>query len=629
MVDTLPYGSWLSPLTAEWASAASPRYDGAAFVADDVWWGESIPADGGRTAVFRRRAGGEKELLLPAPWNARSRVHEYGGGSWAASPDGVLFFAEKSDGRVWSLAPGHDPEALTPDEDAWYGGLSYQGGVLLAVRETPSSRSIVSIATDGEARVTEIVSDSDFVAQPQLSPDGTRLAWIAWDHPNMPWDHTELRVGVLTDGVVGAWTVLAGGTSAALQPTWLSDDDIAFIDDPDGRWNLYRRRPDGTESARPISPADADTGGGLWVLGLSWYRVLADGRIVAVRTDGVDTLVLIDTDGSSRELSVPPRARLNVDAARGTEVLIAGATDGGSGVWRVDVDTGHISTIAGGGDIDAAWIPQARSITTDGPHGLVHAFAFPPTNPTVSAPRDERPPYIVTVHGGPTGNAAGVADAETVFFTSRGIGVLDVNYGGSTGYGRAYRERLRGQWGVVDSDDVAAAAEALAQGGAADPQRLAIEGGSAGGWTVLSALVRTDTFAAGVSRYGVGDARTLATDTHEFESRYLDGLIGPLPEAEEVYIERSPLSHADRFRVPLLLLQGEDDAVVPPSQAEAIRDALAARGIPHAYLLFPEEGHGFRRKETIIAALEAQLAFLGEVLGFTTPGVPDLELEGR
>jgi len=272
-------------------------------------------------------------------------------------------------------------------------------------------------------------------------------------------------------------------------------------------------------------------------------------------------------------------------------------------------------------------MPTGRAVTFAGPHGDVHAFDYPPTNPDVTGPDGELPPYVVFVHGGPTAHVAGVADARTAFLTSRGIGVLDVNYGGSTGYGRAYRERLRGQWGVVDVDDVAAAASGLVAAGLADGARLAIDGGSAGGWTVLGALVGTDVFAAGISRYGVGDARALAEDTHDFEAHYLDGLIGPLPEADALYRERSPLSHPERFRVPLLLLQGAEDAVVPPAQSEAIRDALAAHGVPHAYVLYEGEGHGFRRAETVVHARESELAFLGAVFGFETPGIPPITLD--
>jgi dipeptidyl aminopeptidase/acylaminoacyl peptidase len=646
MVDTLPYGSWPSPLSAAITAAASARFEGAAFVGDEVWWGESVADEGGRTAVRRRGADGEIHDVLAAPWNARSRVHEYGGGSWAAADDGRLFFVEKSDQRVWTVREGGVPTPLTTDDgDTRYGGLSWQEGRLLAVREahrdgaTPH-RSIVSISADGEG-VTTLAEGTDFVAQPALSPGARFLAWVAWDHPHMPWDQTSVRVAAM-DGrgdAEGGHAVIGTGHSAPLQPVWHGEHELLYVDDTSDRWNLRRRRveassaaPGGVVVGEPavVSPADADTGGPLWVLGARWYAVLDDGRIVAVRTDGDDELDLIDIHGDRHPIDLPPRSRVGIEHARGSRVLVSGVARGRSGIWLVDVDDD------GGGaveevrvarlPVEEAWLPAARAVTFDGPHGAVHAFAYAPTHPGLTGPEGERPPYLVWVHGGPTAHVAGVADAKVAYFTSRGIGVLDVNYGGSTGYGRAYRERLRGQWGVVDVDDVAAAARGLVDAGEADPARLAIEGGSAGGWTVLATLVGSDVFAAGISRYGVGDARTLAADTHDFEARYLDGLIGPLPEAEQLYIERSPLSSPDGFRVPLLLLQGADDAVVPPAQSEAVRDALRARGVPHAYVLYDGEGHGFRRTETIIHALETELAFLGEVFGFEAPGVAPVEL---
>ncbi|GAA1933841.1 prolyl oligopeptidase family serine peptidase [Microbacterium aoyamense] len=635
---TIPYGAWPSPISAAAVSAASPRIEGARFVGDDIWWGESVPEEGGRSAVRRRGADGVAHDVLPAPWSARSRVHEYGGGAWTTVDDDDLVFIEKTDQRVWLLSPGRPPRALTAAAgDVRFGGLVWQAGRLIAVRERHGgsivpARDLVTIPLDGSgaadaASLVQLVAGSDFLAQPALSPDGTRLAWIAWDHPSMPWDRTELRVGRVEDDVVVEWTTVAGGETSPLQPIWLDDEDLLHLDDPTGRWNIERLHLSAELPERAVAPADADTGAPLWVLGARWYAVLEDARIVAVRTDGADALVLI-TGGDAAPIAAAPVWNTNIEDVRGTRVLVSGASgSAGPGLWSVDVDSGAVETVRGGeSPWGEEWMPRPRAVSFDGARGPVHAFDYPPTNPDATAPDDELPPYVVFVHGGPTTHVGPAASPRIASFTSRGIGVLDVNYGGSSGYGRAYRERLQGGWGIVDVEDVAAAARGLAASGVADPARIAIAGGSAGGWTVLAALARTDAFAAGISRYGVGDARALAADTHDFEARYLDGLIGPLPEAEAVYIERSPLTHRDGFRVPILLLQGADDQVVPPAQSEAVRDALVERGVPHAYIVYEGEGHGFRRTETLVHAYESELAFLGAVFGFDMPGIPPIEL---
>lgn len=618
-MSSSPYGSWPSPFSAASVAASTPRIDGSRFVGEEIWWGESVPAEKGRVTV-RSSSGAE---ILPAPWSARSRVHEYGGGAWTADDSGTLYFVDAGDQRVHRLAPRADPVPLTPPGPS-HGGLRLQGGRLLAVREdlstTPHTRAIVEIPVDGsaagDASGIRVVAHGDgFFAHPALSPDGMRIAWVEWDSGRMPWEGAHVRVAGIDGGAPHTIP-----SRAALQPEWLSDSELVFADDPDGRWGLHRVTVDDAsvvDAPRPLAPADADTGYGLWVLGNRWYRPLDDGRIVAVRTNGRDAVVVIDPDGSVRPIDLPADGHVSVDDVHGSLVLLSGnGSRVSAGLWSVDVDSGDVVTIRGGEPADAQWMPPAMPIEVEGPHGTVHAFAYPPAHPEVSASDDELPPYVVVVHGGPTAHVTGAASAAGAFFTSRGIGVLDVNYGGSTGYGRAYRERLDGLWGVVDVDDVIAAAQGLADAGLADPHRIAIRGGSAGGWTVLSALVRGGTFAAGISRYGVADLRMLVAETHDFEASYIDGLVGPLPEYEHVYIERSPLTHTDRIDVPVLLMQGGEDRVVPPSQSEAIRDALAARGVDHEYVLYPDEGHGFRSADTIVDALERELIFLGRVFGF-------------
>ncbi|GAA5151045.1 prolyl oligopeptidase family serine peptidase [Microbacterium pseudoresistens] len=624
-----PYGSWPSPISAADLAVSGARLDGARFAANGIHWGESVAQEKGRMSVRRMDENGAIHEVLRAPWSTRSRVHEYGGGSWTVADDGTLFFVDAEDQRVRRLDPGaREPIALTAVGPR-YGGLALQHGRLLAVREDlrpdPHRRAIVIVPQDGsaaddDAALTVIVQGSAFWAHPALSPDGTRVACVEWSGRRMPWESARLLLAAVGDD---ASAVLE--TRAALQPEWVDDRTLLYADDPTGRWNLQRVAVDGLSprgDARPVAPADADTGGGLWVLGQRWYRPLADGRVVAVRTNGADELVVLSPDGEERSLPVPFTADLSIEDARtdaaGTRVLVTGQGDQVTpGLWIVDIDDDVVVALRGGDAADPAWIPPARRMTFPGPRGPVHAFDHPPANPDASAPEGELPPYIVSVHGGPTAHVSGAVALWIAHLTSRGIGVLEVNYGGSSGYGRAYRERLDRQWGIVDVDDVIAAARGLVDEGIADPRRLAIRGGSAGGWTVLSALVRGGVFAAGISRYGVSDLRTLAEDTHDFERYYLDGLVGPLPDAEAVYIERSPLTHAERIDVPVLILQGEDDRVVPPAQSEAIRDALAARGVPHEYLLFPGEGHGFRQAETVIAAAEAELAFLGRVFRFT------------
>ncbi|MFB7844675.1 S9 family peptidase [Microbacterium sp. NPDC056052] len=617
---TTPYGSWPSPLSAADLAVAGTKIDGARYAAGGIWWSESVPQERGRMRVMRRDGDGGAREVLRAPWSARSRVHEYGGGAWTVAEDGTLLFVDGEDQRVHRLDPETDAPVPLTAPGPRYGGLRVQQGRLFAVREDlradPHERAIVEIPLDGSAAeddsaVTTILDDDGFFAHPALSPDGTRLALVTWDVRRMPWEASEALV---VDLVTGSRATMTG--CAALQPEWLSDHELLFSHDATGRWNLYRATPGGIPTA--VSPADADTGGGLWVLGQRWFRVLEDGRILAVRTNGSDALVLLDADGALlRELDVPFDGDLSLEDAQGSRVLITGQGRRVTpGLWELDIDAGVARAIRGGDPVDPAWVPGARAVTFDGPHGPVHAFDHTPANPNADPDPGSLPPYVVQVHGGPTAHSSGAQAGWITYFTSRGIGVLEVNYGGSTGYGREYRTRLDGEWGVVDVDDVLAAAQGLADAGLADPARIAIRGGSAGGWTVLSALVRGGMFAAGLDRYGVVDLRLLAEETHDFERYYLDGLVGPLPEAEQTYIDRSPLTHADRIDVPVLILQGADDAVVPPSQSEAIRDALAARGVPHEYVLFEGEGHGFRQADTIIAAAEAELRFLGSAFGF-------------
>ena len=668
--ETASYGEWSSPI--EGADVARKQV-GLAFPVIDaagVWWQESRPEEDGRLAIVRQGAAGGKHELLPMPWNARTRVHEYGGKSFLPLPDGFAF-ANFGDQRLYRWGTAAEPEPLTPAPSADAADrfadmvLSPGGDEVWCVRERHSAgggitRTIVAVPLDGSgtshaAAIRVLVSGSDFYAAPAPSPDGARLAWICWDHPRMPWDGTELRVAAL-DGAGAAGPdrqqVLMGGEAeSVLAPVWRDDRSLYVISDRSGWWNLYLIGLDGT--AKALCPREEEFAAPLWQLGLSPYAVLGDGRLVVVHGSGETRLGLLDPDrGGLTDLDLPYQVFASgVSAAGQTIATIAGGPTVAMTVICLDVT-------AAGGEAqaatvrelsrstsslpDLAYLPAPRATRLTGPSGsVVHALVYPPANPAVRGPGSERPPYIVWVHGGPTSHVAPRLDLEKAFFTSRGIGIIDVNYGGSSGYGRAYRERLRGQWGIVDVADAMTAALALAESGEADGKRLGIRGGSAGGWTALAAVTsgvgllggpggsrERGVFAAVASYFGVSDLRAFAEHTHDFESRYLDGLIGPLPESEALYAERAPVGHVNDATCPVLLLQGLDDPVVPPAQSESIAADLAAHGIPYAYITFAGESHGFRRAENIVASLEAELSFYGQIMGFVPPGVPPVPLAG-
>ena len=648
---TARYGAWPSPIGASDVAVAGIRLSGPTTVhtdsGDEVWWAEARPTEGGRTVIVRRDAAGAVSDVLPAGWNARTRVHEYGGTAWLPLPGGGLAFADWSDQRVYRLDPGSTaPTPLTP-EPAEAAGLRYADPVLAPggeeiwwVREAHDQgtirRHIVAVPVSGAAAadpaaVREIAGGSDFLAFPRPAPDGRRLAWIAWDHPRMPWDGTELRVGELGPAgtVTSVATVLGGPDESVLQPEWADADTLYAVSDRSGWWNLYRL-PAGGGEPEPLCPRAEEFGHPLWQLGMTTYAVLADGRLVV--RHGTDTLalgVLDPATGELTDLDLPYTLFGSVDVDGDTVLTTAASPVEPPEVVAVDLPTGAVTVLRRSmtEPPDPAYLPQPRSIVVAGPGERdVHAHVYPPSSPDAVAPDGELPPYVVFVHGGPTSHSPAILDLEKAYFTSRGIGVIDVNYGGSTGYGRAYRERLRREWGIVDVEDCVAAVQALVRDGLADGERLGIRGGSAGGWTTLAALTTTDAFAAGVSYYGVAELIAFTADTHDFESRYIDGLVGTLPEDRDVYVERAPLSHVDQLSCPVLLLQGLEDKVVPPSQAELFAAALEKKGIPHAYLPFAGEQHGFRKQETVVAALEAELSFYGQVFGFEPPGVPVLPL---
>ncbi len=674
-IPAIAFGAWPSPITA--ADVAQQRV-GISFpvvIGGDTWWQEGRPEEGGRITVVHRGPGGRQSVLLPAPWNARTRVHEYGGQSYLPVSRGAarsgatgrraprgheIVFANYADQRLYLAGPEaadgkQQPQPLTPDpadvDSLGAAALRYADFVLSpdhseiwCVRERHSdgkvTRAIVAVPLDGSAAsnpeaIRELVTGADFFAFPTPSPDGSRLAWISWNHPHMPWDGTELRVAPIENGVPAKGRLVKGSLrESVLAPAWRDNTSLYVATDWTGWWNIYQIGLAG-EPPQALYPADEEFAGPLWQLGGRPFAVLGDGRIAVLHGRGGLRLGLLDPETSElTDLDLPLSEFTSALSADGMVIAgIAGGPTQPLSVIRVDAASSQVEVLRREVEQvpDAAYLPVPRPVELDGPFGrVVHALVYPPSNPAASGPAGELPPYVVWVHGGPTANVVGLLDVEKAYFTSRGIGIIDVNYGGSTGYGRLYRERLRRQWGVVDVEDAMAAARSLADAGQADRSRLAIRGGSAGGWTALAAVTtgtaRGPVFSAATSRYGVADLRGFAQQTHDFESRYLDGLVGPLPGFETIYTERSPVGHVSEATCPVLLLQGLDDPVVMPRQAESIASDLAAHGIRHAYIAFEGESHGFRKAASVTKALEAELSFYGQILGFTPPGITPIKL---
>jgi dipeptidyl aminopeptidase/acylaminoacyl peptidase len=637
-----PYGSWKSPITSDLIVAQSiglsqPMLDGP-----DVYWIESRPNEGGRNVIVRWRDG-QYEELNPAPGNARTRVHEYGGGAYLVSR-GQAFYSNFRDQHLYR-APA-EPISATPGMRHADAVADWSRARLIAVREdhtVPAGQqpinSIVALPLDkapGDGAALQervLVSGNDFYAAPRLSPDGRRLAWLTWNHPNMPWDGCELWVAdVDTAGALGNATLVAGGLrETVFQPEWSPDGELHFVAEETGWWNLYRWR-DGRRE--PLTPMDAEFGEPMWAFRMRTYGFLRPDLILcSYSRRGTCHLALLDTSTCQLcEIDTPYTTiggvTTDVTTIGGRAVMIAGSPTQFSAVVLATLDQSgnapilRFETLRSSNDLDLTALkgyvsmPQAIEFpTTDGK--TAHAFYYPPANKDYIAPPGELPPVLVKSHGGPTSSTSASLKLAIQYWTSRGIGVLDVNYGGSTGYGRDYRRRLNGNWGIVDMDDCVNAPKYLAARGVIDGTRLMISGGSAGGYTTLCALTFRDVFKAGASYYGVSDAEALARDTHKFESRYLDSLIGPYPARRDIYIARSPIHFAERINAPLLFLQGLEDEVVPPNQSERMYQAVRAKGIPTAYLTFAGEQHGFRKAGNIKRALEAEFYFYSRVFGYT------------
>lgn len=621
-----PYGSWRSPITTDLLLAGAVRLGQIVVEGGDVYWSEGRPAERGRSVVVKY-TGGAAADLTPPPFNVRTRAHEYGGGAFTVA-DGVLFFTHDADQRIYRLDPGAEPRPITPDGPFRYADLlvDRRHGRLICVREDHSASSrdalteLVAVDLEGRQPPRTLLAGNDFYSTPRLSPDGMRIAWLAWNHPNMPWDGTELWVGDLQgDGSIAAARLVAGGAEESIfQPEWSPDGVLYFVSDRTGWWNLYRERDRQVEH---LAPMEAEFGVPQWVFGMRTYAFESPGRAVCIVTQqGRDRLARIDLhSGALTWVDMPYSSLSAIQALPGAVVLIAGAPTEPNSVVRVELASGQVQVLRRSNEvaIDPGYLSLPEAIEFPTEDGLTaHAFFYPPRNRDYSAPAGERPPLIVKSHGGPTSATSTALNLGIQFWTSRGFAVVDVNYGGSTGYGRAYRERLNGQWGVVDVDDCVNAARYLVARGDADGERQIITGGSAGGYTTLCALAFRDVFQVGTSYYGISDAETMTVDTHKFESRYLDRLIGPYPERRDLYYERSPIHFTDRLNCALLLLQGLEDAVVPPDQAEKMYDAVRAKGLPVAYIAFEGEQHGFRQAPNIKRAIEAELYFYSRVFGF-------------
>jgi dipeptidyl aminopeptidase/acylaminoacyl peptidase len=643
-----PFGTWTSPITAEMVARAGTSLSGAWLSQGSAWFLEGRPSEGGRVVLMRAAPGDGPADVTPAGFNVRTMVHEYGGGAYCVHGD-TVFFSNFEDQRLYRLDPGEAPVPITAEVDGKRhryadGRVTADGSHWIGVRERHEGsgrpdevvNELVAIPTDGSTEPRTIVGGRDFYAAPRISPDGTKLSYLAWDLPWMPWDGCELFVADLAaDSTLSGPARIAGsdGRESIWQPEWSPAGDLVFASDRSGWWNLERVR-DGERSV--LYAAEAEFGYPAWVFGMRSFGFLDDGRIVcAYDSNSRTTFALLDQEtGALTDLGVPHDAvwSMYVSAEASTALFIAGSATIPAQVVRLDIGTGSYEVLRSSAQVpvDTSFfsVPRPIEFPTDG--GLTaYALYYPPTNPNYAGGEGDLPPLIVDVHGGPTAAASPMFALGTQYWTSRGFALVDVNYGGSTGYGREFRERLNGEWGVVDLRDCVAAAHYLVEQGEADPHRLLIRGGSAGGYTTICALTFTDEFAAGASHFGLADLEPFATgDTHKFESKYEHTLVGPYPDAAEIYRERSPVHFADQITTPMLVLQGEDDHVVPITQAKLIVDALQENQIPYAYLLFAGEGHGFRKSESIIRSLEAELSFYGQVLGLDLgESVPKLRIE--
>jgi dipeptidyl aminopeptidase/acylaminoacyl peptidase len=631
MTTTASFGSWKSPITSALLTSSGIGFSEIQFSKGLIYWLESRPEEAGRVAIVRCPVNGSPVDAIPQAFNARSRVHEYGGGAYFVH-NHTIFFSNFKDQRLYRQDADAAPLPITPDPPAPAslryadGRVTPDGKTIICVRERHEEgreaiNEIIAIPADGSSSPRIILSGYDFYSFPRISRDGSKLAWTCWRHPQMPWDGTELWVGALRpDGTISGERRVAGSSNESIfQPEWGPDGDLYFVSDRTGWWNLYAERSGKTV---PIYEIEAEVSGPQWVFGYSRYAFLSQDRIACiVDQNGFEHVVVLGTTSNKRDRLTVPYSVFGCIQSDGADTLFFTAASSSTAAQVVVLDLRNdrptVLKRSMTTTVDSGYISQPEPIEFPTSNGLT-AFAlfYPPRNKEFVGNAGERPPLLVISHGGPTSATTPALRLSVQYWTSRGFAVVDVNYGGSTGYGRAYRERLKGQWGIVDVDDCIHAARYLEKRGDVNGKQMAIRGGSAGGYTTLCALVFHNIFAAGASYFGVADLEALARDTHKFESRYEIAMVGPYPEAAELYRQRSPVHFADRLSCPVILLQGLQDKVVPPSQAEIMIAALRAKGLPFAYVAFPTEGHGFREAANIQRSIEAELYFYSRIFGF-------------
>jgi len=638
-VQVAPYGTWRSPITSDLIVADSIRLDSPQFDGDDIYWLERRPKEDGRITAIQRTADGATRDRTPQSWNVRTRVHEYGGGQYLVA-DGVLYFVNYKDQRLYQQHADAPPLAITPATELRYADfrMDAKRNLLFCVREdhcTPGEaiNTVVRVKCAGdEEGGTIIVSGNDFYSSPRLSPNGKQLVWLTWNHPNMPWDGCEVWLGDLDEaGDITSATLIAGGKEESIcQPEWSPDGVLYFISDRTGWWNLYRYTNRTSEALLPLA---AEFASPQWVFGMSRYAFESAQRLVCTYTqDGMSHLGTLDTTTLRfHEIATPYTLIGDLCASSGAALFLAASPQSAEALVKLDLQSSKLEVLQQSTplSIDTGYLSTPQAIEFPTENGLTaHGIFYPPHNKDFSAPANEQPPLLVMSHGGPTSASDSGFNLEIQYWTSRGIAVLDVNYGGSSGYGRAYRQRLNGKWGIVDVNDCANGARYLVSQGKADGKRLMITGGSAGGYTTLCALTFRNVFKAGASYYGVGDLEALAKDTHKFESRYLDNLIGPYPAQKALYIERSPIHFTDQLACPLILFQGDEDRIVPPEQSRKMFESVKYKELPVAYIEFAGEQHGFRKAENIKRAIDSELYFYSKVFGFPlADAVEPVEIE--